>query len=361
MSGRLSVCWTLLAVAVSVGSCLSARRTKPQDGFGETDHKAQDSAWDAGFDLFEIRSDSSLDVPDTKPPEDNRDGNMPTDGHDGDLEAVTDLEGPDVQNDTCSPNCEGRQCGDDGCGGSCGACGDDGKDCTTAVCLDGLCVQEPASSDGQPCDDGNPCTENDVCEGGSCFGQMLLLDQLVGLKCVCKDEEDCVELDDSNICNGKLTCSTSGISGEYGLCVTDPDTIPVCDDSVACTIDSCDEQAGCEHVVDSTMCDDNKPCTINTCLLSGCDFSEAVGDGIPCQTDPHWRCLSGQCQCLADDCTTLGKVCGVWEDGCGGTTGPCGTCDTFANSFCDNGLCGCLPDTCATLGKGCGDEPALAD
>jgi len=33
----------------------------------------------------------------------------------------------------CTPSCDGRQCGDDGCGGSCGSCGD-GQQCTGGAC-----------------------------------------------------------------------------------------------------------------------------------------------------------------------------------------------------------------------------------
>lgn len=39
----------------------------------------------------------------------------------------------DALEDICIPNCEGRQCGDDGCGGSCGKCGEH------AECVDSQC------------------------------------------------------------------------------------------------------------------------------------------------------------------------------------------------------------------------------
>jgi hypothetical protein len=35
---------------------------------------------------------------------------------------------------TCAPNCTGKTCGDDGCGGSCGVCG------VTELCAQGKCV-----------------------------------------------------------------------------------------------------------------------------------------------------------------------------------------------------------------------------
>ncbi len=43
---------------------------------------------------------------------------------------------------TCTPSCEGVQCGDDGCGESCGEC-DDGRACTEDTCAEGQCVTAP--------------------------------------------------------------------------------------------------------------------------------------------------------------------------------------------------------------------------
>ena len=42
----------------------------------------------------------------------------------------------------CEPDCAGRACGDDGCGGSCGQC-DDGDPCTTDDCTNGGCQSSP--------------------------------------------------------------------------------------------------------------------------------------------------------------------------------------------------------------------------
>ena len=59
----------------------------------------------------------------------------------------------------CLPDCEGKECGDDGCEGSCGECQGDNK------CVNGSCV-EPGSDE---CDDGNDilwdgCTNGKVSE-----------------------------------------------------------------------------------------------------------------------------------------------------------------------------------------------------
>jgi len=49
----------------------------------------------------------------------------------------------------CSPNCGDRECGDDGCGGLCGACG------SGRICQDGSCVDPPPY-----------CTGKNICVDG---------------------------------------------------------------------------------------------------------------------------------------------------------------------------------------------------
>ncbi len=55
-----------------------------------------------------------------------------------------------IEPPVCIPNCAGKECGDDGCGGSCGACS------VGYSCVNGDCIGEPAPS----CGDG-------VCAGGT--------------------------------------------------------------------------------------------------------------------------------------------------------------------------------------------------
>ena len=48
--------------------------------------------------------------------------------------------------DSCTvgtPNCSSSECGDDGCGGTCGTCPDAGGSCTTTTCVSGHCEQIP--------------------------------------------------------------------------------------------------------------------------------------------------------------------------------------------------------------------------
>lgn len=60
--------------------------------------------------------------------------------------------------------------------------------------------------------------------------------------------------DDGNACNGAETCD-----GTTGTCV--PGVALVCDDSMACTTDSCDPVAGCVHVTPDTDTDGDDDCS----------------------------------------------------------------------------------------------------
>jgi hypothetical protein len=64
---------------------------------------------------------------------------------------------------TCAPDCAGKQCGDDGCGGSCGTCA------SKEACQSGACVCVPNCS-GQLCGEGGCPGQPDAC--GLCdFGK----------------------------------------------------------------------------------------------------------------------------------------------------------------------------------------------
>jgi hypothetical protein len=92
----------------------------------------------------------------------------------------------------CTPDCDGKECGDDGCGGVCGSCSDQDACTLDEQCVDGLCESTPLVCDDDngctddscapesgcvyvnnaaSCDDSDPCTANDVCSEGSCQGE----------------------------------------------------------------------------------------------------------------------------------------------------------------------------------------------
>ncbi len=210
----------------------------------------------------------------------------------------------------CLPACEGKECGDDGCGGSCGAC-DDGNLCTDDSCasLTGACT---FANNKLPCDDGSVCTADDTCSEGACSGINV------------------VDCDDGTGCT-------------FDLCdpvVGDCWNMWACDDSDPCTDDSCEETTGvCIHQI---ACDDENVCTDDSCdPIDGSCFHAAVlcSDGIDCTQDgcdspggcyntlkPGWCLIDGACipegeQEALDPCV----VCQPATDAAGWTTLPHGT------------------------------------
>ncbi len=72
--------------------------------------------------------------------------------------------------EACTPNCAGKECGDDGCGGSCGKCGEhqgckDGKCVDMPLCGNHVCDQDE-SCDTCPADCG--CPVGRTCYDGKC-------------------------------------------------------------------------------------------------------------------------------------------------------------------------------------------------
>ena len=307
--------------------------------------------------------------------------------------------------DACVPDCEEKECGDDGCGGSCGTCGDTDPCNGNDLCEEGKCVQDspPDCNDGNPCtedscveeqgcensavpdiaepacDDGNPCT-TEMCVAGACVNLLKNLEELVIEDCVCQAYEDCLPLEDGAICNGTLTCLENPDSPEINICQIDEATIAGCDDEVPCTEDSCEpdeeaaDEAGCIYVdlEDGTvplgeeaenLCDDGDACTDpDACANGVCVPGETVDcdDQNLCTDDscePANGCVFFPNEVLCDDdddCT--------WQDQCGeglcaGTPYICeapAQCETVDGATC-NGDGTCAYGTAPMDGLPCDD------
>jgi hypothetical protein len=306
----------------------------------------------------------------------------------------------------CKPNCTGKECGPDGCGGTCGECPeaetpcsqptcltgkctskpaegpcDDGDACTTGDhctggtctgdepdCDDanpctadscdgttGLCLHEDAPLNGAKCDDGNPCTGTDVCGDGLCAGTLLPLDQLATLECTCAKDSDCDPLEDGDVCNGTLTCKLDEGS-LAGVCVIPPESVLSCDDGNPCTDDGCDKKLGCVHPDDDdNPCDDGDPCNgTDKCNAGICEPQPPpdCNDNNPCTDD---SCVPGQgCSQTANDSNSCDDA-----DPCNGAeTCLGGTCTAGQPPVCDDSN-PCTDDSC-TEGVGC-ENPAVLD
>jgi hypothetical protein len=222
---------------------------------------------------------------------------------------------------TCVPSCKGRQCGSNGCGGSCGTCGTT-KDCN----LYGLCVDKPCV----PQCSGKQCG-SDGC-GGSCG--ICLEDS----KC---DNGVCVKLDCVPDCKGKQ-CGQDGCGGFCGfcdagnICEADNRCHPYCPpdcNNRQCGSDGCGGTCGsCEPGLECFSGQCKAPC-YPLCDNRNCGTDFCGGSCGTCTAAAPY-CTDGQCRanCIA---SCAGRQCG--DDGCGGS---CGTC---AEGWFCNSLGACSP------------------
>lgn len=240
----------------------------------------------------------------------------------------------------CTPDCTARECGTDGCGGSCGecpeelTCDEDGRcflcmpDCTGAECGDDGC--------GGSC---GTCTSTSAtCAAGVCCEPFCGTAECGGDGC----GGSCGDCPQGEICGATQECE---------LCVPDCAGLECGDDGCGGSCGDCDQGEVCDF-------------TIGQCCTPSCDGRECGGDGcggLCGECDQGERCneQSGTCESCTPDCT--GRECG--DDGCGGTCGECnpgltclpsGTCycvDTCTPSCADKD---CGPDDC---GGSCGTCP----
>lgn len=261
----------------------------------------------------------------------------------------------------CKPCGEGADCktvggvedvcvryGEEGsfCGGMCASAEDCpwGFSCVDAQTVDGVAVKQCVSDAGVcPCTGKSaalglwtPCESEN--EFGACAGKRVCFeDGLSDCDAALPQAEECNGVDDD--CDGEIDEPTL-LEGEY---------VGLCDDFNECTEDSCGGESGCQHeslgggeckdgdvctVGDHCVagvctgspveCDDSNACTDDTCDgFGGCAFAfnEAVcDDGDVCTVAD--RCDEGEChgvsvscECQADDdCKSLED-----EDLCNGT------------------------------------------
>ena len=247
---------------------------------------------------------------------------------------------------SCVADCEGKECGDDGCGGSCGSCAGDGK-----ICIDGSCI-----GGCEPDCEGKECGP-DGCDGecGTCPADAP----------VCSD--GLCELPCKPDCEGR-ECGDDDCGGTCGKC---PDVAPVCEDfkcvsdcvpdceGKECGPDGCGEECG--------SCDDGDQCLAGVCECApDCDGKECGPDGCEgsCGNCPADKplCKIGICEAKPCEPDCEGKECG--DDGCGAE---CGSCPD-STPMCEEGKCvpDCSPDCedkeCGDDGCGgtCGKCPAIA-
>ncbi len=264
----------------------------------------------------------------------------------------------------CIPDCSGKTCGDDGCGGACGFCGD-GTSCLGGSCaMTGGCETSFCNGHGTcaaadvqctcasgyagvtcnqcasglvgypkcvaPCTDVAQCDDKDGCTLDICAENQVCIHPVItcndGNACtddVCDPVAGCVQTPNAAvICEDGNACTTGDIC-DAGTCVGG--SAANCDDGNACSDDACEAPGGCVHTDHDGGCDDGDVCsTVDVCVNQTCTAAGSVScdDGNACTND-LCNAKSGACShvsapaggsCDDDDLCTAGDTC----DGSGG-------------------------------------------
>ena len=239
-----------------------------------------------------------------------------------DYEASCEAEEP-----PCRPACDGRRCGDDGCGGACGFCGR-GETCEDGQCA-GPCAPDCGGVRDRVCDvdDGcggtcgclqsQGCTDDNRC-APCCVGECGPSRTCAGVFCqgpcargsVCSERVRGCARECMPNCDGR-SCGDDGCGGSCGACGANS---------------SCDGQGGC------TCNDGFAPNMQGQCVAFGgpcvgvTEVGHCVGDS--------WVFCAGNSGVQALDCVANGLP------GCVGDN-QAGACDcgpVSANGTCSNDL-----------------------
>ncbi len=257
--------------------------------------------------------------------------------YDASDERVLKIEAIEPPPSTCTPNCNLKACGSDGCSGTCGTC-PSGQTCNANSQCVGSCTPscnlKACGTDGcggscGTCPSGQTCNANWQCTTPctpSCTGKVCGPDGCGGSCGFCAPGQTCNASNNCAVpctpsCTGK-TCGSDGCGGSCGTCASGQ----TCNASNQCA-------ATC-----------TPSCTGKTCGSDGC--------GGSCGTCASGQTCNASNQCVAT-CTPscAGKACG--SDGCGGS---CGTC---ASGSCNSsGQCICTPNCAGKCSgsDGCGGQ-----
>ncbi len=234
---------------------------------------------------------------------------------------------------------------------------DDGVGCTVDACDDNLdaCTHVPTN---MLCDNGVQCDGSETCDAQlDCqSGQAPSCDD--GVTCTsdfCDQTLDaCQHVPNDVVCSDGLVCT--GVETCDVIADCQPGTPPVCNDNVACTTNSCNEQAGgCIFTPIDSACNDGQFCNgVETCSAQGCQ------PGTPPSCDDGVDCTADSCSVNANAClhTTNDSFC---DDGvyCNGTESCSATldCVTTGPVSCPSDGVGCTVEACDEIAQDCASTP----
>ena len=178
----------------------------------------------------------------------------------------------------CQVACLGKECGPDGCGGSCGSC-DEGKVCEAS----GLCV---TSGGGGEC--------GDISAEGICEGLTLKY---------CSDNS-LVEINCGSL---GQTCGWDPVYN-WNACVVDPNCTPNClldsGDPANPTIKECGDD-GCGN--QCGVCGAGTVCEAGLCVEGNSECGDITVTGV-CEGNTLQYCSGGELYTI--DCEASNQVCG---------------------------------------------------
>ena len=229
----------------------------------------------------------------------------------------------------CILECDGKCCGDSGCGYFCPDSCQPGYHCDQDSCL---CEQD-CTDDGD-CDN-IQCCHNGICTDMNCGTLECGPDQVCGLNC--------------GVCQPCFKCELGWCVPETSVCTTDVDCGQgrcckhFCCSDVDCTGLECGLDPVCG--MDCGSCPSGHECDMGTCVIAECD--------PPCPGGSECLDLDGMC---APECVLpSGKLACSDDSHCpkGGACTP--------NNYCWYGICACIEDwdcpqdfICVNEDGGCG-------
>lgn len=259
----------------------------------------------------------------------------------------------DLASDVCVPDCEGKECGADGCGSVCGSC----EALEQCLELPGLCECLHLSCGEGCCEEGQGCSDGDCCNPG-CQDDWECGPDACGAACgECGENEECAE----HVCECLASASSCGNS----CCDKDNQVCVEAEGGKTCCQPDCtdkpegDDGCGgcCGGCCPDGICQPQKGESCNTCIKD-CGLCCKCGDGM-CVFAPD--CYEPQL-CPTDNCPSCGNM------DCQGGEGP-ETCPLDCCGKCGDGICanysGCneskdqCPDDCGetfTCGNDSCDE-----
>ncbi len=225
-----------------------------------------------------------------------------------DIQDIKQDETSDIQK--CIPQCDNKECGPDGCGGSCGSC-QQGQECVKghckSLCGNGTCQTDKGENCATcptdcGCDTGQVCFNNECCTPKTC-------DDL-GYECGSGYDNGCGGTVDCGSCKTHQTC-------ENGKCVEQPWCGDHrCESDIGETCFNC--PADCGLCCGNGKCETNYNENCATCLADcGCDNTHV--------------CVTNQCQPDTDkdgvpesgfDTTCTGGAVKNCNDNCPGIANP---------------------------------------